>query len=333
MLQDYENKWLVFFYSVPTMPVNNRVKIWRRLAKSGALQFKNSIYVLPYTDAHYEFFQWLLCEVTAVNGDGEFIKIERFETLKDSEIVHMFNLQREKDYDAIEDKLQGIERDLNSVKILSSEKVPKKLKKLMDQSNRLLNEFEDIRKIDFFLTNKAGDLKEKIVVVKGEIINLAGSDVQEQAIPLLTTKRLEDYQAKVWVTRKRPFVDRLASAWLIKRFIDTSALFNFVDNEAVGGIDKDTVTFDIRGGDFTHVGELCTFEVLIRVFGLKDGALNNIAEIVHKIDIKDGRNGTPETKAIEELLVGLDRTARDDLEALQMGMTLFEMLYASKRRT
>ncbi|MBF0537111.1 MAG: chromate resistance protein [Nitrospirae bacterium] len=327
----HKNKWLVFFYSVPTMPVNNRVKIWRRLTRSGALQIKNSVYVLPYSDAHYEFFQWLLCEVTAINGDGEFVRVERFETLKDSDLIDMFNRQRDKDYEGIATKLEMLERDLNGIRMTSPEKVARKLRKLLDQTNKLSEEFEGIRKIDFFSATGAVNLREKILAIKAEITGYAGSDAQGQGPPPLLPRRMDDYQLRVWVTRQRPFVDRLSSAWLIKRFIDASAVFRFVDNEALDGIDKDAVTFDISGGDFTHVGQLCTFEVIIKAFGLKDAALNRIAEIVHDIDTNDNRYDNPETKGIEGILIGLSRTARDDMEALQMAMALFEMLYASKR--
>ncbi|MBF0338758.1 MAG: chromate resistance protein [Nitrospirae bacterium] len=128
-------------------------------------------------------------------------------------------------------------------------------------------------------------------------------------------------------------MDRLASAWLIRRFIDPSAVFRFVGTDEIEEAAKGSVTFDVNGGDFTHVGQLCTFEVLVRAFGIKDSALNKIAEIVHDIDIRDGKYNNPLTKGIESLLIGLSRTARDDMEALHMAINLFEMLYVSEKHT
>ncbi|KJU81730.1 chromate resistance exported protein [Candidatus Magnetobacterium bavaricum] len=313
------------------MPVNNRVKIWRRLTRSGALQIKNSVYVLPYSDAHYEFLQWLLCEVTAVNGDGEFARVQRFETLKDSDLIDMFNRQRDKDYEAIATKLEAIERALNAARMLSQEKTKKKLRRLLEQTNKLLDEYEETRKIDFFSSDGSVNLKERISAVKAKVTSDIGGDTQPQSLHPLLPRRREDYQSRVWLTRAKPFVDRLACAWLIKRFIDPLAVFRFVDNEEIDAIDKDAVTFDIRGGNFAHIGQLCTFEVLIKTFDLKDAALSKIAEIVHDIDINENRYN--ETKVIEALLIGLSRTARDDMEALQMATVLFEMLYASEKRT
>ncbi|MBF0339153.1 MAG: hypothetical protein HQL05_15140 [Nitrospirae bacterium] len=184
------------------MPVNNRVKIWRRLTRSGAVQIKNSVYVLPCSDAHYEFLQWLLCEVTAVNGDGEFVRVERFETLKDSDLIDMFNRQRNKDYEAVAAELDAIERNLNGVKMLPQEKTAKKLRKLLDQTNKLLDEFEDIRKIDFFSAKGAINLKERISTVKADLTKSSSRDAQPQGA--LLHRRIEDYQLKVWVTTEVP---------------------------------------------------------------------------------------------------------------------------------
>ncbi|MBF0607671.1 MAG: chromate resistance protein [Magnetococcales bacterium] len=313
------------------MPVNNRVKIWRRLTRSGALQIKNSVYVLPFSDAHYEFLQWLLCEVTAANGDGEFVRVERFETLKDSELIDMFNSQRNRDYEAIDAKLDAIERNINGVRMLPPEKTAKKLRKLLEQTNKLFDEFEDIRKIDFFSAKGAINLKERISAVKADLTKSSSRDAQAQGS--LLPRRIEDYQLKVWVTRNKPFVDRFACAWLIRRYIDHSAVFRFVDTDEIEEAAKGSVTFDVNGGDFTHVGQLCTFEVLVRVFGIKDSTLNKIAEIVHDIDIRDGKYNNPRTKGIESLLMGLSRMAKDDMDALHMAINFFEMLYIAEKHT
>ena len=122
----------------------------------------------------------------------------------------------------------------------------------------------------------------------------------------------------------------MASAWLIKRFIDPKASFVFIDDLNVTSIDKNRVAFDMRGGAFTHVGDLCTFEVLVRSFGIKDKAVKKIAEIVHDLDVKDDKYGKPEAAGVEDILAGIRKTAKNDADGLGKGMAAFEMLYQSK---
>ena len=135
--------------------------------------------------------------------------------------------------------------------------------------------------------------------------------------------KIEEYQDKTWATRKRPFVDRFASAWLIKKFIDENASFVFIDENNLDKMDKDVIPFDIRGGRFTHAGDLCTFEVLMKSFSLKDKTLRKIAEIVHELDVKDDKFSNPEAKGIEDILSGIRKTAKDDNESLGKGIAIF----------
>ncbi|HSC28292.1 MAG TPA: chromate resistance protein ChrB domain-containing protein, partial [Vicinamibacterales bacterium] len=133
------------------------------------------------------------------------------------------------------------------------------------------------------------------------------------------------YEGRLWVTRPRPGVDRMASAWLIRRFIDAGARFGFVaDRDAAP---PDSVPFDMFGVEFTHQGELCTFEMLCETFRLNEPALSRIAEIVHDLDLKDGRFGATEAPAMGVIIEGLRLSHADDHDLLAAGMTLFEALY------
>jgi hypothetical protein len=134
----------------------------------------------------------------------------------------------------------------------------------------------------------------------------------------------------VWITRKKPFVDRMASAWLIRRFVDKNASFDFIDEKDAEAVGKGSVVFDMRGGEFTHAGDMCTFQVIIKSFGLKDKTLKKIAEIVHDLDMKDEKYKATEAKGLEDILIGIRKTAKDDDDALEKGMAVFEMLYVSK---
>ncbi|HEX9137891.1 MAG TPA: chromate resistance protein ChrB domain-containing protein [Nitrospirota bacterium] len=157
----------------------------------------------------------------------------------------------------------------------------------------------------------------------------AGKKAPAEAASIMP-RRTQDYQGKIWATRKNPFVDRMASAWLIKRFIDPKASFSFIDERDAASLDNPMVGFDVRGAAFTHVGELCTFEVLIKSFGIKDKVVKKIAEIVHDLDVKDDKYGKPEAAGVEDILAGIRKTAKNDADGLERGMDAFEMLYQSK---
>lgn len=318
--------WLLFFYSVPSKPVSNRMKIWRRLTQAGALPFKGAAYILPYSEEHYEFCQWLVSEAVGMGGEAAFVHVEKIETMHDREIIDLFNRQRERDYQDIEKMLEGLERKIQSIKKGSSIQGNKKLS---EQLYKLLKEFDAIRRIDFFSSKAGAVLKKRMETLHAELkgINSVYAGIR---IPAIVPRSIKDYQGKTWVTRKRPFVDRMASAWLIKKFIDPEASFEFIDEKEIARLGKDMVAYDVMGGEFTHIGDMCTFEVFIKSFNLADRRIKKIAAIVHEIDMKDDKFKTPEAKGIEEILVGIRKTSKSDADALERGMGIFEMLYESK---
>lgn len=321
-----QSGWLLFLYSVPSKPVSNRMRIWRKLIKAGSLQFKGAAYILPYSEEHYEFCQWLVSEVTAMRGEAAFVNVEKFETTKDSEITNLFNQQRERDYRNVEKGLDDIENKLQSIRKGSG---VQNNKRVLSQLSGYTKEFEEIRKIDFFSSKTGHALKNKIEALRLEVKGIAEPDVKRQDAGIVQ-RNIKDYQGKTWVTRKRPFVDRMASAWLIKKFIDKKAVFGFIDEKDIEILNKDTTAFDIRGGEFTHNGVYCTFEFLVKAFGVKDKAVKKIAGIVHELDLKDEKYTNPEIKGIGEILSGIRKISKDDTEALEKGIAVFEMLYAAK---
>lgn len=318
--------WLLFFYSVPSKPVSNRMKIWRRLTQAGALQFKGAAYILPYSDEHYEFCQWLVSEAVGMGGEAAFVHVEKIETMHNREIIDLFNSQREHDYQNIEKMLEGLERKIQSIKKGSSIHGNKKL---LEQLYKLFKEFEAIRKIDFFSSQAGTVLKKRMEALQAELKDMERTYTGIQ-IPAVVPKHIKDYQGKTWVTRKMPFVDRMASAWLIRKFIDPAAAFEFIDEKEIAHLGKDMIAFDVMNGEFTHIGDMCTFEVLIKSFNLREKRLKKIAAIVHELDIKDDKFKTPEAKGVEEILAGIRKTSKSDSDALERGMGIFEMLYESK---
>jgi len=301
------------------------VRVWRRLAKAGAIQFKGAAYVLPYSDEHYEFFQWLVSEVASMKGDAAFIKVEDIETMKNRDIISLFNQQREKDYAILIKKIEELERKISSARKGGAQNN----KKLADQMAKIRREFEVVQAVDFFSSAAGGNLRKNIKALESGLKGISGAGVKEQKISL-TQKKMEDYQNRTWATRKKPFVDRMASAWLIKKFIDKNAVFKFIDEKELDSLPKKNIAFDIRDGEFTHKGDMCTFEVIVKSFGLRDKTLKRIAEMVHELDIKDEKYKSPEAKGVEEILTGLRKSFKNDTELLEKGMAVFEMLYVSK---
>jgi hypothetical protein len=323
---DNDLSWLLFFYTLPSKPVRNRMTIWRKLLKAGALSFKGSVYMLPYTEEHHEFLTWLVSEVVSLKGEGSFVRVKKIETIDNQQIISLFNQQRETDYQRILKEFDDIERKITITRIggASQDK-----KNITNQIRKCRRDFEDIKKIDFFISKRGVEVGRSLERIVETLNSLFGTGIEKHAVSIAPA-RIEDYKHKTWTTRKRPFVDRFASAWLIKKFIDKNASFIFIDEKDLDNMDKNVIPFDIRGGRFTHAGDLCTFEVLMKSFSLKDKTLRKIAEIVHELDLKDDKFRNPEAKGIEDILSGIRKIAKDDREAFEKGMYIFEMLYVSR---
>jgi hypothetical protein len=331
MIQNFHHPachWLLFFYSLPSKPVGNRMKVWRKLSQIGAVPFKGSGYILPNSEENYEYFLWLTSEVIDKGGEAAFVQVDRIESMTEKEIIDFFNSSREREYLPVEEEMENVERRIIT---LNQGEYPGREGKAMESLNRLAKEFETIKRVDFFSSRKGIALEKRIKEARDRINSFSSED-PATAEKSIAQKNLKDYQGKIWVTRPGPYVDRMASAWLVRKFIDLTAVFKFI-NEGVPVTPKgNRVTFDQKNGEFTHQGDLCTFEVLIKSFALKDKALKKMAEAVHQIDLKDNKYPAPEANGLEELLKGIRKMTTDDQEILNKGMALFEMLYASKKQ-
>lgn len=322
-------RWILFFYSVPSRPVNARVKIWRRLAKEGAVQLKGAVYVLPYSEERYEFCQWIMSEVASMGGEGDFVVTDKFEMLGNSEIIRLFVNQREADYRRLEKGLSDVEVRINSFK--KGGKV-RSTHALSEELVRYLKDMDDIGKIDYFPSQLRKDIEKKVNVLRNDLKSITspgGNETRTVKSASIHRRFKKDFENRRWVTRKTPFVDRMASAWLIRKYIDGKAVFQFIDENVKEKAPDDAVTFDTRDGDFTHKGDLCTFEVLVKAFGIKDKAVKKIAELVHELDVKDEKYSTLKARGVEEILIGIRKSSESDIDALTKGMDMFEMLYIS----
>jgi hypothetical protein len=302
------------------------MKIWRKLAKAGAVQLKGAVYILPATEEHEEFLQWLIGEVkSSLGGDGAFVRTAEINTMSNADIRTLFIQQSEQEYKKLEKKTEVLERKIQSVRKGTKDN---ERESLSGQMGKLWKEFEEISKRDYF-SAPAGQIMKRRIQTLATSMRDAGRTGREET-PSIVLRRLQDYQGRRWATRKKPFVDRMASAWLIKRFIDPKASFVFIDERNIPSLDKSTVTFDARGAAFSHVGDLCTFEVLVKSFGIKDKAVKKIAEIVHDLDVKDDKYGTTEATGVDDILSGIRKSAKSDNDGLERGIAVFEMLYRSK---
>ena len=294
------SRWLVLIHQLPPKPDYLRVKVRRKLQRIGAVALKNSVYVLPSTDEALEDFQWLRREITTEGGEAMLLDSDFLEGVPNGVLEQMGREERDREYREL----------LDAVKSLSAPSDA--------DIARLRRQLADIVRRDHF--------------------GAPGRDAAEFAVRALgqresdtATRTTIAHKGATWVTRAGVKVDRMASAWLIRRWIDQEATFRFVTGDRPV-TEPHEIRFDMFEGGYTHIGDRCTFEVLIQQFGLADPALNVIAEVVHDIDVKDEKFARPETDGIAALIDGIVTTVPDDVSRLEAGAQLFERLYAAFSR-
>jgi len=313
--------WLLLIHQIPPKPGYLRVKVWRRLQALGAVPIKNSVYALPNTDETREDFEWVLREIVREGGEATLCEARLIDGLTDEEVQRSFHAAREADYREIAEAARKLEAELPR-KGISEDRRPH----VETEVARLRRRLTEVGGIDFF------DAPGR-EAAEGRVNELEAR-VRPPAVAERTKARpggLEDLQGRLWVTRKGIHVDRIASAWLIRRFVDTNARFKFVPAKGYSR-EANELRFDMFDAEFTHEGDLCTFEVLVARLGLDDRALGPIAEIVHDIDLKDTKFARPETAGIDRLIAGIAMGHPDDESRLERGATVFDGLYAYYRR-
>ena len=314
------DRWLLLLHQLPAKPAYRRVKLWRRLQALGAVAVKNAVYALPASEQSQEDFEWLLKEVRQDGGEAVLCEARIVDGLSDEEVRALFDAAREAEYAEVaaeaRDRLSRIEADADE-QGKAQERLP-----------RLRARLEEIAAVDFFGANgrEAAD-----GLLSGLEAALAGEgstpDVDEAARPAL----LAALRNRQWVTRHGVHVDRIACAWLIRRFIDASARFKFVPPRGYVP-EPGELRFDMYAAEFTHEGDRCSFEVLLERAGLDDPGLKAVAEIVHDIDLKDGKFGREETAGVKTLIAGIAMATAQDEERIDRGGALFDDLYAYFRK-
>jgi len=299
--------WLLLLYGLPTRRNSARVSLWRKLKKFGAVQLKTSAYLLPDQPVNYERFQWLAKQIQDDSGDATLIRVAQIEGFSHRQIVELFNNARAREYKTLMESLrvalaQGKKRRDSGTEI--------ELEKFRRQLN-------DIKQIDYFGTPVADEAQ--VLLNRAEKL-LAGRAV------VMGKHRFHPghYQGKTWLTRPRPEVDRVGSAWLIRRFIDRKAKFVFA---AEASAYPQAIPFDMFGADFSHHGDYCTFETFLKRFGIQDKALRQIAEMVHDADLEDGKFQRSECIGLDRILKGWAKAGLSDGQIIKRGGECFEALY------
>lgn len=308
------HRWLLFVHQLPAHPSNLRVRTWRRLQQLGALAVKQAVYALPDSPSTREDFEWLKTEIEAAGGHASVFVADTVDPWSNDALIEEFRRSREDAYRELAREADQLLRRLG----------PRQRRRTRTPSHRVLQQFRErlvaIERVDFF--GSAG--RDRVIALVRQIEEHATLR-RRSAVGSAHGDAPTSYQARVWVTRPRPGVDRMASAWLIRRFIDPDARFEFAaDRDAVP---TGAVPFDMFGVEFTHRGDLCTFELFCETFHLDEPALTRIAAIVHDLDLKDGRFGAAEAPALGLIIDGLRLARGDDHELLTEGMTLFDALY------
>ncbi|MGZ8852117.1 MAG: chromate resistance protein ChrB domain-containing protein [Thermoanaerobaculia bacterium] len=292
-----DEPWLLLIHQLPPKPDYLRAKIGRRLQRIGAVTIKNTVYVLPSNDQTIEDLGWTVREIRAGGGEANILAARFIDGLSDGDVQKRFNDARDAEYAPLLDEARAL---------------AKKKKTPRERLDDLRKRAAEIQKIDFFGAPNGQALT--------ALLDRAEPG-QSRAINQLQLR------GKVWVTRAGVHIDRIASAWLIRRFIDPEGKFRFVSGKTHQPA-RGEIRFDMFDAEFTHVGDRCTFEVLLDATRSSDRALRAIAEIVHDIDLKEERYRRAETHGVAALVDGIALAHPDDDARIDRAAAALDDLYA-----
>jgi hypothetical protein len=309
---DKPTRWLLLVHQLPPRPAYLRVKIWRRLREIGAVALKNSVYILPRSEQTRENFERLLHDIEKSGGDGLICEVAI--GMRDDRVKSSFNAARDADYQALAKTLRVQENRRRKNR-------DAELKLKLEKARQRLAQ---IARIDFFGAGGRHAVEELLSRLEhSPLVKTDGSPDGMVAVSSLA--------GRIWVTRQGVHVDRIACAWLIRRFIDPKAKFRFVQNKTYRHA-KGELRFDMANAEFTHEGDKCSFEVLLERMNSADASLAAIAEIVHNLDLKDQKFARPETSRIGHILEGICAPQNSDADRIARGSAMFDDTYEKFRR-
>src|SRR5919202_445206 len=309
------DRWLLLIHQLPAQPAYLRVKVWRRLQALGAVAIKNAVYALPEGERAREDLEWLLREIVSGGGEAFVCEARLVDGLTDREVRALFDRARDADYEDLARQARELAAGLGQ------EPPAERRAEVRSQLARLKARLAQVAAIDFFGAPGSQAAEGLLAALEDRLRE------DEPPAPAAPADDLGPLRGRTWVTRRGVHVDRIASAWLVRRFVDAEASFRFVP--AKGHVPQPgELRFDMFGGEFTHEGDRCTFEVLLARAGPDDPALRAIAELVHDLDLKDGKFGRPETAGLGALVEGLCAATGDDPERLARGAAVLDALHA-----
>lgn len=297
--------WLLLIFSLPAKRASERVQVWRKLKRDGALPLRSSGYVLPNNAMNQERFEWLAAAIRKYKGEASVVQVHAIDDLPSEALVQRFVEARSRDYEAL---------------IREQQKIRPTSTASSGQAARLRKRFQDIAAIDFFISPLRGRVETLL-----DRLDSLNRLPREKTIPGRVKK---EYLDRTWMTRPRPGIDRVSSAWLIRRFIDPKAKFSFGSDPRQ---QPEAVPFDMfqQGGGFGHRGEDCTFETLRKEFRIRDPRVTTVAQIIHDADLSDAKFGRVEGLGLDRVLIGWAQQGISDEELLRRGMELIAGLYDS----
>ena len=305
-----QGRWLLLIAQLPPKPDYLRVKLRRRVQRIGAVALRSSVFALPNRADTTEDLMWLRTELLADGADAIVCGATPIAGLTDAEFERRFQSSRDADYDEIIEEVRAVT-------------VAGGREEALRALPRLRRRLDEVAKLDFFGAERGRSARDAVAGISA----LAAARTDESQSDARSDALTAAPRGRTWVTREGVFVDRIASAWLIRRFIDRDATFKFVPARGYTPL-SDEVRFDMYDAEYTHEGDACTFETLLARFALDDPALRALAEIVHDIDCKDAKFDRPEVAGLESILAGLVRAQPDDARRIEQGSVLLDALYA-----
>lgn len=309
-------RWLTLLMSLPPTPTRHRVGVWRKLQRMGAVRLRSAGWILPETPETTELFQWLVQEIQAFRGEVTLLRVDRVDTMSDDAITALFHQARGAEYQAVVQGCREILAQLDRYRTTHRGSAAT----LRARLDGLKRELDRIESIDY-LKAPAGQRARTLWETTAQ--RLRAAETRPSPVKSRRATALPP-SGSTWVTRPRPHIDRIASAWLIKRFCDPDAKFAFADAADAG---RKGIPFDVLGAEFGHHGEDCTFETLVKRFALKDRRVKVVAEIVHEADLHDGKFTRHESTGVDLAIRALAEATPDDHELLERGMAIFDGLY------
>jgi hypothetical protein len=314
-------RWLLLIHQIPPQPNYLRVKVRRRLQQLGAVAIKQTVYVLPRSEQAGEDFEWLRAEIVAGGGEA-FICVAGFVAgATDAEIEARFREARRRDYEALAAEAEALRESL------ARANAPERSETVV-KARALRRRLAETGALDFFAEPARAEAEAAVAAVESWLRQIPAGEPRCEVATM--SEKAGSYSGRTWVTRRGVFVDRTASAWLIRRFIDPRARFKFVPGRTHSPR-RGELRFDMFEAEFTHDGDRCTFEVLLERFALDDPGLRAVGEIVHDLDLKETRYGRPETAGVGATLEGIVGQHPEDEERLDRAATLWEGLYTHFR--